>query len=251
MFHVAGDAYGRFMGRFSEPLAERFVEWAGVRPGDRALDVGCGPGALAARLVDLLGVGAVSAVDPSQPFVNATRRRLPGLDLQLAAAEQLPYPDDFFDHAMAQLVVHFMKDPVAGLGEMARVTRPGGAVSAAVWDFGGGRAPLSSFWQAVTNVDPAATTESGLPGTHEGDLVRLLEAAELSDIRGGELEVRVGYETFEEWWEPYTYGVGPAGAYVTGLDDRSREALREECRRLLPEPPFEVDAIALAVSGRV
>jgi SAM-dependent methyltransferase len=251
VFDVAGDAYGRFMGRYSEPLAERFVDWVGVRSGERALDVGSGPGAVAARLVDRLGTGAVSAVDPSPPFLSAIRRRLPGLDIQPASAEQLPYPDDFFDHALAQLVVHFMRDPVAGLGEMARVTKAGGAVSAAVWDFAGGRAPLSTFWLAATNIDPGARTESGLAGARAGELSRLLDAAELSNVEEGELEVTVGHQTFEDWWEPYTYGVGPAGEYVASLDDAHKAALREECRRILPAAPFELTAIAWVARGHV
>ena len=132
-FDVTADAYDRFMGRFSEPLAELFVEWADVRPGQRALDVGCGPGALTARLVERVGLGSVAALDPSDSFVAAARGRFPDLDVRRAAAEQLPYPDDTFDAALAQLVVHFMKDPVAGVREMARVTRPGGVVAACVW----------------------------------------------------------------------------------------------------------------------
>ena len=133
-FDVAGDAYGRFMGRFSEPLAERFLALAGVRDEDRVLDVGCGPGALTARLVARLGAGQVAAVDPSEPFVAAARTRLPGVDVRVATAESLPFDDDAFDAVLAQLVVHFMADPVAGLAEMARVARPGGTVAACVWD---------------------------------------------------------------------------------------------------------------------
>lgn len=251
MFDVAGDAYGRFMGTYSEPLAEQFVGWVGVRAGQRALDVGSGPGALAARLVDLLGVGSVSAVDPSPPFLSAIRARLPELDVQSGSAEQLPFPDDFFDHAMAQLVVHFMRDPVAGIVEMARVTKPGGTVSACVWDFPGGRSPLSTFWRAATELDSGAITEDGRAGAREGDLARLLEIADLADIRSGELKVSVRHETFAAWWEPYTFGVGPAGEYVAGLDLPQSEALRERCRVLLPAAPFDVEAVAWTVAARV
>jgi SAM-dependent methyltransferase len=251
VFDVAADAYGRFMGRYSEPLSERFADWAGVCPGERALDVGSGPGAVAARLVDRLGLAAVSAVDPSQSFLASLRARLPGLDVQSGTAEQLPFPDDLFDHALAQLVVHFMKDPVSGLTEMARVTRPGGSVSACVWDFAGGRAPLSVFWHAVTDLDPGVRTEDDLAGAREGDLVRLLEAAELSGIRSGELVVRVEHQSFEDWWEPYTYGVGPAGEYVASLEPGARDALRERCRDLLPSAPWDVDAVAWAARGTV
>src|SRR5215467_7960108 len=137
------------MGRYSEPLAAKFVELAIVKRGQRALDVGCGTGALTAALVERLGPGAVSAVDPSESFVDAVQSRFPTVDVRRASAERLPFPDGSFDSTLAQLVVHFMKDPVAGLREMARVTRSGGSVGACVWDHAGGRGPLTVFWQAV------------------------------------------------------------------------------------------------------
>jgi ubiquinone/menaquinone biosynthesis C-methylase UbiE len=136
-FVVAADAYDRFMGRYSVPLAPRFADFAAVAPGQHVLDVGCGPGALTAELVKRVGPDAVSAVDPSEPFVAAARERHPGVTVERAAAEQLPFGVGAFDAALAQLVVHFMTDPVAGLREMARVTREGGVVAACVWDLAG------------------------------------------------------------------------------------------------------------------
>jgi SAM-dependent methyltransferase len=250
-FEVGADAYGRFMGRYSEPLAEQFVRWAGVTAGQRALDVGCGPGALTSRLVALLGPESVSAVDPAPAFVAAVRNRLPGVDVQSGVAEVLPFPDDFFDHAMAQLVVHFMSDPVGGIVEMARVTRPGGAVSACVWDFGGGRSPLSIFWRAVRDVDPRASDEARLPGAREGELEELCQAAGLPSLESGTLTVAVAHESFDEWWEPYTYGVGPAGDYLAQLDDARTAALRAHCRELLPDEPFVLESVAWAVRARI
>src|ERR1700729_1943675 len=135
------------MGRYSEPLAVQFADLAGIGRGQRVLDVGCGPGALTAELVSRAGADAVSAVEPSASFAAAVRERLPGADIRLAAAERLPFATDIFDAALAQLVVHFMADPVAGLREMARVTRPGGVVAACVWDHAGGRGPLAAFWR--------------------------------------------------------------------------------------------------------
>lgn len=238
------------MGRYSGPLATRFADWAGVAPPGRALDVGCGTGALTRELVERLGVDGVSAVDPSQQFLAALRQSFPTLDVQAGVAEQLPYPDDLFDHALAQLVVHFMADPVAGLREMGRVTRPGGTVAACVWDLGGGGGPLTAFWQAARDLDPDVDDESGLPGVHEGELAHLCDEAGLSRIEDGLLTVTVRHATFEEWWEPYTFGVGPAGAHVQGLDEEGRVALRDRCRELLPEPPFYVMASAWAVRAR-
>ena len=246
-FEVAADAYDRFMGRYSGPLASRFADWARVHRGQRALDVGCGPGALTRVLVERLGAQAISAVDPSSQFLAAVRRAFPDIDVQAGVAEQLPYPDDLFDVVLAQLVVHFMGDPVGGIHEMARVARPGGTVAACVWDHAGEGSPLSLFWHAACELDPDAPTEASLPGGSEGDLARLFDEAGLAGIEDDLLTVTVRHESFDEWWEPFTYGVGPAGEYTRGLDENRRAALRERCRELLPEPPFWVMASAWAV----
>ncbi len=249
-FNVPADAYARFMGQYSEPLATQFVELAELRAGQRALDVGCGPGALTAPLVDLLGSAAVAAIDPSAPFVAAVKARLPDVDVRTGKAEDLPFPDDGFDAALAQLVVHFMTDPVAGLREMARVTRPGGVVAGCVWDHAGQSGPLSTFWQAVNDIDPGAHDESDLAGAREGHLAELFETAGLTDIEPSKLTVRNKFATFDEWWEPYTFGVGPAGAYVAKLDETGRDVLRSRCADRLPPAPFEVNASAWAVRAR-
>jgi SAM-dependent methyltransferase len=249
-FDVGADAYDRFMGRYSVGLAALMADLADVGAGQRVLDVGCGPGALTGELVARLGPEAVAAVDPSASFVTAARERNPGADVRLAAAEELPFDDGEFDAALGQLVVHFMADPVAGLREMARVTRPGGAVAACVWDHAGGQGPLGTFWQAVHSLDPDARDESELAGAREGHLAELFAAAQLGEIEQTVLAVRVEHPSFEEWWEPFTLGVGPAGAYVSGLAAGDRDELREVCRSLLPSPPFPVTARAWAVRGR-
>jgi SAM-dependent methyltransferase len=249
-FDVSADVYLRFMGRYSEPLAVQFADLAAIGRGQRVLDVGCGPGALTAELVSRAGLDAVSAVDPSASFVAAVRARLPGVDVRSAAAERLPFPDGTFDAALAQLVVHFMTDPVAGLREMGRVTRPGGVVSACVWDHAGGRGPLSVFWRAVRQLDPAADDESDLAGVREGHLAALFTQAGLNGTQVTTLTVQAGYAGFEDWWEPFTLGVGPAGAYVASLAPDRRAALREQCRLLLPAGPVEISATAWAAVSR-
>ncbi len=249
-FDVAPDAYTRFMGRFSEPLAVHFADLVDVRAGSRALDVGCGPGALTAELVSRLGADCVAAIDPSPSFVSAVRARFTDVEVHSCAAEHLPFPDHSFDFALAQLVVHFMSDPVEGLAEMARVTRPGGRVAAAVWDHAGGSGPLSTFWRAVNDIDPASSGEARLAGTREGHLAELCEAASMTHIESTTLTVTVGFATFADWWEPFTLGVGPAGAYVNELDQAGRDVLRVRCAELLPSAPFEVAASAWCVRAR-
>ncbi|CAN5578967.1 class I SAM-dependent methyltransferase [soil metagenome] len=248
-FNVAAEAYDRFMGRYSRHLSAQMADLAGAGPGQRVLDVGCGPGALTTELVARLGPESVIAVDPSESFVAAARARNPGVRVERASAEQLPFDETSFDGALAQLVVHFMADPAAGLAEMARVTRPGGAVVACVWDHAGGRGPLSQFWRAVRRLDAAADDEGQLPGTREGDLARIFAAAGLADIDQQVLTVFVEHLTFEEWWEPFEGGVGPAGAYVASLPAPKREALRKELRSMHPAPPFVVEARAWAARG--
>jgi SAM-dependent methyltransferase len=248
-FAVAPDAYDRFMGRYSVPLAPKLADFASVAAGQRVLDVGCGPGALTAELVRRLGPAAVSAVDPSEPFVAAARERHPGVSVQRAAAEELPFEDEVFDAALAQLVVHFMADPVAGLRELARVTREDGVVAACVWDHAGGQGPLSLFWEAAGQLDPGAEDESKLAGAREGHLAELFRAAGLRQVEESVLSVSVEHQSFEEWWEPFELGVGPAGAFVGALDDERRAELRELCRELLPAAPFAPPARAWAARG--
>ena len=250
-FDVAAEAYERFMGRYSRHLSAQLADLAGVRHGQRAIDVGCGPGALTSELVTRLGPDAVAAVDPSEPFVVAARARNRGADIRLASAEQLPFPDGTFDAALAQLVVHFMSDPVAGLAEMARVTRRGGVVAASVWDHAGGHGPLAAFWQAASEMDPEVDDESRRAGTRQGHLAELFEAAGLREIEETAHSASLEHPTFEAWWEPFTLGVGPAGSHVAGLDAEKQSELRERCRSRLPTPPFVLTATAWATRGIV
>ncbi len=249
-FAVPADSYDRFMGRFSKPLAPHFARFAGVDVGERVLDVGCGPGALTTVLVDMLGPDRVAAIDPSQPFVTALQDRHPEVDVRLASAAEIPHPEETFDRALAQLVVHFMPDPVAGIREMARVTRLGGTVAACVWDHAGRGGPLTAFWDAAHDMDDFVHDEAGMPGTSEGSLAGIFAEAGLDAIEDSFLEVDVGFTDFDDWWAPFTLGVGPAGQYVVGLDEGRREQLRARCAGLLPSGSFEIRAKVWAARGR-
>jgi SAM-dependent methyltransferase len=249
MFEVAAEAYDRYMGRYSQLLAPGFADFAGVAAGQRVLDVGCGPGALTAELVRRLEPASVTTIDPSEEFVAAARTRHPGVDVRQGSAEELPFVDDAFDATLAQLVVHFMRDPRTGVREMVRVTRPGGIVAACVWDHAADQGPLSPFWRAARTLDPGVADESDLAGSRRGDLAERFRAAGLHGVDHDVLSVRVDHGGFAAWWEPLTLGVGPAGAYLATLEPDRRDRLREVCRASLPEERVVVTARAWAARG--
>jgi SAM-dependent methyltransferase len=248
-FDVSGDAYDTFMGRYARELAPVFADFAGARSGN-ALDVGCGSGILTEELAGRLGPENVAAADPS-PLVEACAARVPGADVRRGAAESLPWPDDTFDAALAQLVLHFLADPVAGLVEMRRVVRPGGTVAACSWNF-----PemllLRTFWQAARSIAPAAPGETLQVASLEefGELGR---QAGLTDIDAAPLDVSSRYESFDELWGSFQLGVGPAGQFCVPLDPETRDAVRDEYLRRIGEPPgsFTLNAQAWALRGRV
>jgi SAM-dependent methyltransferase len=256
-FHAPAQAYDRHVGRYGSQLASALIEFAEVQPGMRTLDVGCGPGALTAALVERLGAANVCAADPSEPFVAACRARLPGVEVAQAAAESLPFANGAFDAALSQLVVNFMADAEAGLREMVRVTRTGGLVSSCVWDYAGEMTLLRAFWDAAREVDPerAAAADEGvvMPWCGDGELGELWQAVGLRDVRFGPLVVHASYVDFEDLWSPFPTGVAPSGAFCKSLDESDRAALRDAYRRRLGigDEPFELTARAWAATGVV
>jgi len=252
-FRTSRDVYDRYMGRYSSELAPRLVGFAGVEPGMRAVDVGCGPGALTEALAERLGAERVAAADPSEPLLAACAERVPGADVRVASAEELPWPEGAFDVALSQLVVNFMRDAGVGVAEMRRVVRPGGVVASCTWDYADGMRMLRIFWDAALALDPGAPDEGRtMRFQSERELREVWEGAGLAEVETGSLEVETTYAHFDDYWEPFTFGAGPGGAYCASLDEERRAALREECRRRLgdPEGPFTLIARAWAVRGR-
>jgi SAM-dependent methyltransferase len=252
-FAVAGRTYDSFMGRYSTALAPRFADAAGVSPGERALDVGCGPGALTGILASRLGANAVYACDPSPSFRDACATRHPGVVVKLGRAEALPFEDELVDHALAQLVLHFVSDPARAVSEMVRVVRSGGTVAACVWDFANGMQMLRQFWDAALSIDPDAPDEARvLRFGRPREIAELFSSVGLEDVVESTLGVTSTYASFDELWNGFLAGVGPAGAYCVSLSEESRHRLRTALfiRCGSPQGPFTLGAVARCAVAR-
>jgi SAM-dependent methyltransferase len=251
-FEISGDAYDRFMGRYSRELAPVFADFAGIEAGQRVLDVGCGSGVLTEELARRVGAEHVAGADPS-PLLEACAQRVPGADLKTASAESLPWPEDSFDAALAQLVVHFMSVPTLGAAEMRRVTRPDGVAAACTWDFDGGMPLLGLFWQSVRAFDAEADADSATTPFGQRELEALWQDSGLGGVESAGLDVSTRYEDFDELWGSFLLGAGPAGQHALSLSSERQTAVREEYFRRLGEPDgsFTLDARAWAVRGRV
>jgi SAM-dependent methyltransferase len=253
-FRAATDLYGRFIGRYAPSLSAALIEVVGIEASSRLLDVGCGPGGLTKALADVVGAENVSAVDPSEPFAETCREQLPGADVRVAAAEELPFPDDSFDGAFAQLVVNFMSDADRGVGEMKRVVRPGGTVAACTWDYADQMTMLRAYWDAAHEVAPdeaAQADENTMRYSDLAELTDLWRQVGLDDVKSGELWVSAEYEDFDDLWTPFPSGIGPAGAFCASLEPERQEALRVAFARRLGNPsgPFELRARAWYAVG--
>jgi ubiquinone/menaquinone biosynthesis C-methylase UbiE len=254
MFRGPAEVYDRFVGRYSPGLARAMCAVAGVRPGQRALDVGCGSGALVERLASILGPENVAGVDPSEPFVDAARARVPGVRIEVGSAESLPFEDGEFDATLSQLVVNFLSDPEQGLREMSRVTRPGGVVAGCVWDYGGEMTMLRTYWDTAAALDPeraAPAMENTMPFADPDSLADLWRRSGLDGVEVSPIVVEVAYDDFDDLWAPFPTGVGPAGAYAASLEPEAQARLREEFARRLgsPEGAFTLSARAWCATG--
>ncbi|WP_134772786.1 class I SAM-dependent methyltransferase [Ornithinimicrobium flavum] len=242
------------MGRYSVALAPLLADLAGVSAGQRALDVGCGTGALTRELVARLGTDRVAGCDPSPAQLAACRAALPDVDLREAPAETLPWDDDTVDLALAQLVLHFVSDAERAVREMSRVVVPGGRVAACVWDYEGGMEMLRAFWDAAESVDPDAPGELGtMRFGRPGQLTALLSGAGLTHVAEEHLTVTSGYADTDELWSTFLLGVGPAGAYLVAQPEDRRATLRAAYLDRLgsPQGSFTLRAVARAAVGTV
>lgn len=231
-----GNAYEPYVGRWSRMLAPRFLAWALPSPPARALDVGCGTGALSESLVEH-GAREVVGIDASPAYVAHAARRVPRGRFEPADAQRLPFPDASFDAAVSGLVLNFVPDPSAAAREMRRVVRPGGVVAAYVWDYAGRMEMMRVFWDAAIELDPdAAKLDEGarFPLCAPDALRELFEHAGLARVEASHVDQPTTFRDFDDYWSPFLGGQGPAPTYCMSLREEDRARLRERIREKLP-----------------
>ena len=250
-------AYEAMMGRWSSRLATLFLDFAEVGDADRILDVGCGTGSLVKSILDRAQQARVVGIDPVEDYVDYSRSRFPNAraSFDRGSALSLPYADASFDRSLSLLVFQFLKQPGIAASEMRRVTRAGGTVAACTWDRTG-QEMSDLFWEECVRLDPGAEEKSQRPNVcnRADQLAELWAATGFEDVREVTLEMRTDFACFDDFWLPYTKGVGPQGMYVASLSPEGREVLRQALRRRFVgerDRPFSLRAAALAVRGTI
>ena len=248
-------AYEAMMGRWSTRLATPFLDFTKVGDADKILDVGCGTGSLVQAVLDRTQRVRVVGVDPAEGFIDYARTRFrdPRASFDCGNALKLPYADDSFDHSLSLLVFHFLQQPDIAAAEMRRVTRAGGTVAACTWDRTG-QEMNDIFWEECVRQDPGAEEKAQRPKVcnQAGQLAELWKATGFEDVSEVMLEMRTDFSNFDDYWLPYTMGIGPQGVYVGSLSPEKREALRDALRKRFVgerDRPISLRAAALAVRG--
>ncbi len=254
-----GDDYDFLMGRWSRLIAPLLVQYAEVQDGDKVLDVGCGTCSLTSALLDSGPTVQVTGIDGSADYIEIGRKNLGGsrATLEQGDAQSLPYPDDSFDKCISLLVMNFIPDPARAVNEMQRVTRAGGLVTAAVWDYGDGMEMLRQLWDEAASIDDDAVAkhEGNMPLCRTGELAALWAECGLSKVSDTALTIQMDFSSFDDYWVPFLTGVGPSGSYVSSLDAQTQTDLKERLFRKLAhgddEAPISLTARAWAARGQV
>ncbi len=256
----AGDSYNLYMGRWSRQIAPVFLDWLDPRDGLDWLEVGCGTGALSAAIVAACSPKSLAAVDASPGFLATAEAGVtdPRVTFLVADAQALPLAADSADIAVSALVLNFVPDRAKALAEMSRVVRPGGKVAFYVWDYpGGGVEFMRAFWTAASELDPSVrelTEDRRFPFCTRVGLAELARGSGLAAVESLPIEVPAVFADFEDFWQPFTLGAGPAPGYCMSLDPEARQRLEEKLRdRLAPDADGRIPMKlrAWAVSGVV
>ncbi len=256
---AASAGYERFMGRWSQLLAPRFIAFAGIRNGQRVLDVGTGTGSAAAAVEVSMPASEIIGIDPSAAFIAYAQKNAKSAraHFEVGDAQALKFENASFDQTLALLVMNFIPDHGKAIAEMRRVTRPQGTVSACVWDYDAGMQMLRFFWDEAVALDPAIEPkdERHMKLSHRGQLDDAWKKAGLVNVQEAPLVIDQAYSSFNDYWEPFTKGAGPGGAYVVALPEDRRQQLEVRMRKRLlgdrEDGPFTLTARAWCVRGDV
>lgn len=236
---ASGDAYEPYVGRWSRLVAREFLIWLGAPANAEWLDLGCGTGALCEAILQITSPRRVTGIDPSEGFASFARDRVTDrrAAFQVGDAQALPVPDGSFDATVTGLVINFVSDQAKAMGEMRRVTRPGGIVAGYVWDYAGEMQMMRRFWDAAVALDPAAIPlDEGrrFPVCRPEPLSTLFRGAGFDRVQVRPIDVPTIFKDFDDYWSPFLGGQAPAPGYCMSLPEDRRSALRERIRENLP-----------------
>ncbi|MEU8437939.1 class I SAM-dependent methyltransferase [Streptomyces sp. NPDC029216] len=237
---AAGESYEPYVGRWSRPVAARFVRWLDAAPGGSWRDVGCGTGAVTRAVLDAAEPATVTGIDPSEGYLAYARAHIGDRRARFVRADaaRLPFADSSASAAVSGLVLNFVPDVRRAVAEMVRVVRPGGLVGVYLWDYGeGGMEAIRAFWDAATALDGRARALDEavrFPLCTRAALAGLLAGAGLVDVETRAIRVPTPFADFDDYWTPFLGGQGPAPSYVAALPEERRDELRERLRAALP-----------------
>jgi len=251
--------YEQVMGRWSRRLAEKFLDFAGCLDGESVLDAGCGTGSLSEAIVARTSTTTLHGIDLADAYVDYAQARLPEPRATFSVGDvcSLPFEDGRFDRVLSLLVLHFVPRGAAAVAELRRVAKPGATVAATVWDARGGFVTSRMFCDTAAMLDPRAgemrARSFTRPMTRPGELAAAWQEAGFREVQDTMLAIRMDFETFEDFWRPYTGSDGPGAAYVATLDNAKRDALRKALRSAYldgeEDGPRSYAAVAWAVKG--
>ena len=252
-----GDAYEHYVGRWSKPVGQMFLDWLSLPPSLVWVDVGCGTGALARTVLDRVKPSRVIGVEPSEGFLRFARENVRDSDAEFrqGRAEALPLESGEADVAVSGLVLNFVPDKERALGEMRRIVKPGGTIASYVWDYAGEMQLMRYFWSAAAELFPeGAERDEGtlFPICKPEPLAELFRKAGLTAVETSALDAPTIFSDFEDYWSPFLRGQGPAGAFCVSLSEVDRGRLRERLHEALPSEPdgtIHLVARAWAVRG--
>jgi SAM-dependent methyltransferase len=252
------ESYERFMGRWSRLIAAQLSDFVDIPNEGQLLDIGSGTGSLSFMIAQRNATARVVGIDPSKEYVAYGNSRNPvpeRVSFEIGDAQHLRFPDATFSGSLSLFAFNFIPDPGRALWEARRVTESGGPIAAAVWDYGGEMQMLRAFWDAAASIDDQAPErdERHMPLCRSGELSDLWKDVGLHNLQEQPLDIKMQFDSFEDYWQPFLLGQGPAGAYAASLNPESLLRLRAEVKRRLSlsraDVPFVLAARAWAVCG--